>query len=293
MAPQQPTKPTRPTKHSRSARSARDVRGVYAPLLTEDSKPTATSISTLTHTSAIHAATPSTPHDHAGADTDMNTTAAFEAFKTNKKDKRTIRHQSLLSKVRESGVRKKVLKRRRPGKKLGALGGKEGGMGGLGDALPEMEGGSRTGRAMDLGSGLGGDVKAGEEEWDNEVEVEDEAGVSTTVPAGLRKVTSIRKTMGGGPVAGQARIRLSSVKHKPGAARRKAVMEGLERERMGRNLAGMSVSAAKRPRDDGVVGGKGFGLDVGVGEKDRWAALRKFIGGTMEKREVVETQVWG
>ncbi|KAK5675300.1 hypothetical protein LTS10_012065 [Elasticomyces elasticus] len=248
MAPQQPT------KHSRASLSAKNPRGIYAP-------PTSTSTNS-TSTSTSHAATTSTPHDAADGEMAGLEMAGFESFKTNKKDKRTIRHQSLLSRVRESGVRKKVLKRRRPLKKLGGLGS---GMAGLSDALPQTE--SKPRRAMDLGSGSGGDMEAGEEEWDGVSE--DEA---TSVPLGLRRG---RGMAGTGIVEGGQRMKLSSVKHKPGAARRKAVMEGLERERMGRNLAGM----AGNPTKETEVGS-------GAGEKDRWAALRKFIGGTMEKREV-------
>ncbi|KAK5742960.1 hypothetical protein LTR17_002971 [Elasticomyces elasticus] len=269
MAPQQqqqqqskPTKPTRPTKHSRASLSAKNPRGIYAP-------PTSTN-STTTPTSTSHAATTSTAHDDAGAGADADeemATTRYEAFKTNKRDKRSIRHQSLLSKVRESGVRKKVLKRRRPARKLGGSG-----MAGLSDALPETESTPRHAMELDSGEGV-------EEEWEGVNSDDGEGRRGRVVPAGLR-TTKRRKTVAG-TVDGQGRMRLTSVKHKPGAAKRKAVMEGLERERMGRNLAGMVGNP--RPTKETEV-------RSGVGEKDRWAALRKFIGGTMEKREVAETQ---
>ncbi|KAK5747402.1 hypothetical protein LTR17_000043 [Elasticomyces elasticus] len=276
MAPQQPT------KHSRSARSAKDPRGLYAP---PPPNPTLTSNRTSTShaatTSTPHATTTSTPHDtaatpyHVPADLD---TTAFE-FRTNKKDKRTLRHSSLLHKVHESsGVRKKVLKPRRPGKKLGGLGS---GMAGLSDALPDTSPLPR--KAMELGVGSGGDMDVGEDEdWEGVNSDNGEVG-ARGVPAGLR--TTKRRQRVAETVDGHARMKLSSVKYKPGAARRKAMMEGVERERMGRNLAGMS--SANESKDKG---GEQGGLGVGTAEKDRWAALRKFIGGTMEKREVAETQ---
>ncbi|KAK3643709.1 hypothetical protein LTR56_010013 [Elasticomyces elasticus] len=279
--------PQPPTKHSRASLSAKDPRGIYAP-------PISTSTSESTSTSTSHATTPSTPHPT--APTSLSTAHgfddAFEPFRTNKKDKRTLRHYSLLHKVRErkSGIRKKVLKRggRRPGKKLGlgALGGREGGMGGLGEALPGIESAPR--KAMDLGtgSGSGGDMVLGEEEWGGVSEDGDE---TTSIPLGLRRSKKKKgRGIAGTTVEGGQRIKLSSVRHKPGAARRKAVMEGLERERMGRNLAGMSSSSAKEGKGGGDGGGGGVGERVG--ERDRWAALRRFIGGTMEMREVAEGQ---
>ncbi|KAK5711380.1 hypothetical protein LTR15_012450 [Elasticomyces elasticus] len=284
MAPQQP----KPTKHSRASRSAKDVRGLYAPPLTEDFGPDSTSTSTSTSTPrTTSTSTPtsraqSAGDDHPIAPTSLSTAGGvgfedgFEAFKTNKKDKRTIRHATLLSRVRESGVRKKILKRRRPSKKLGVLGT---GLAGLSDALPDTLPPPR--KAMDLGAGERGDTVVAEEyEREQWVDEGDEGGEGTGVPVGLRRSKKTGRRIGmarTGTVQGTGKMRLSSVKHKPGAARRKAVMEGLERERMGKNLAGMSSSSVTKEDEGG-------GLDVGtgVGEKERWAALRNFIGGTME-----------
>lgn len=139
---------------------------------------------------------------------------------------------------------KKVLKRRRPGKKL-----KGGEMGDLADALPddvEMEGGS-------------GDDG---EEWEGVEENEEgEGGV-------VKKARRKRKKV---PVGG--RMEMKSLSMRQGAMRRKAEMEGKEKERFGRNLAKMV---------EGVGSGKEGGEQ---GQAGRWAALRAFIGGTMQTDE--------
>lgn len=91
----------------------------------------------------------------------------------------------------------------------------------------------------------------------------------TTVKKGRRKIRRAKDEKG--------RIVLKSLKHKPGALKRKAVLESRERERFGRNLAEM-------------VGTTQAGGDVREGERDdgasrrreqRWGALRAFIGGNL------------
>ncbi|KAK4553350.1 hypothetical protein LTR86_009651 [Recurvomyces mirabilis] len=242
--------PVRQTKHSRSIRSAKDPRGIYAP--------SATSFAPADDTQSA----PSTTHP--SAVTDINDD--FSSFKTTKKDKRGIRHETLLAKARASsrkgGAAGRVVKRRRAGRKLKVD------MGGLGDALPEA--------GVD-----GGDGEGEVDEWVGLSDDEDEE-MNGDVPAGLRKVRKKkpRRVDGGG--AGVGKMVMKSLRHRPGAMKRKGVMEERERERFGRNLAGM----VGRVAPSSAAGGNGVGAGKageGVQQAEKWAALRRFIGGTMER----------
>ncbi|EON67185.1 hypothetical protein W97_06438 [Coniosporium apollinis CBS 100218] len=75
-------------------------------------------------------------------------------------------------------------------------------------------------------------------------------------------------------VVGQARIRHKSLKSRPGAMKRKEKLERAERERFGRNMAQMAVGQQRQ---------EGAGEAAVPGTGNRWAALRGFIEGTMEK----------
>lgn len=184
--------------------------------------------------------------------TDRTHTLKDAEWRLNKQDKRAIKHNALLNKVREgSGIekKKKVLKRRRPGKKLAG-----GDLGDLADALPETE-----------------DAAEGEEwegvEEDGEIEVE---GVTKKPRRKRRKV----------PVGG--RMEMKSLSMRQGAMKRKAEMEGREKERFGKNLAKMV---------EGVNAGGGNGKDGGNGQSGRWKALRAFIGGTMQRDSAFAAKV--
>lgn len=150
-------------------------------------------------------------------------------LKLNKKDKRSLKRNTLLNRVREAGISKdsKAKKRRRPAKKLKTD------ISGLEDVLPDVEGDGEW-------EGISGD-----EDMDEN--------------PGMRKAR--RKKEGA-----TGKMEMKSLKHKPGAMKKKFEMEGRERERFGKNLAGLM---------------SGKGGDEGQG--DRWAALRSFIGGTMER----------
>ncbi|EME38070.1 hypothetical protein DOTSEDRAFT_109513, partial [Dothistroma septosporum NZE10] len=142
-----------------------------------------------------------------------------DTFKTNKKDKRTIKHNALLNKVHAAGISKeKKHKRRRPAKKLNTD------VGDLADALPDVE----------------------EDEWE---------GISDD---------------GDGMEIEEGKMVLTSLKHKPGAMKKKTAMEEKERERFRKNLAQMMGGKAK---------------EEGTGQADKWKALRAFIGSTMEKHD--------
>ena len=199
-----------------------------------------------------------------------------EGFKVSKKDKRTIRHNQLLAKVQDADARvgKKKLKRRRPGRKLTTN------LDSLADALPEMEEGE--GEA--------------EDDWEGISEDEENDGGMAGVE-GFRKVKRRRRTPGGVDAAN--RMKMTSLRHRPGAMKRKHRMEQGEMERFGRNLAQMvgsgqanvregNSSASKGRQADGSksTGGEDAGTNAGAAsQSDRWAALRRFIGGTMEQNQ--------
>lgn len=221
MAPVKPRKRT--AIRARAAKSL-DPRGKYAPPL-----------------HPVEAASPNSPTASA-QQSDLSTHTLKDAeWRLNKQDKRAIKHHTLMNKVREgSGVqKKKVLKRRRPGKKLAG-----GDLGDLADALPEVD------EADDME----------EQEWEGMDE--DDAGAITKKPRRKRRKV---------PVGG--RMEMKSLSMRQGAMKRKAQMEGLEKERFGRNLAKMVEGV-------GIDGKEGTS---GSAQAGRWAALRAFIGGTMEQ----------
>lgn len=88
-------------------------------------------------------------------------------------------------------------------------------------------------------------------------------------------------------VVGDGRIRQKSLKSRPGALKRKVVIENAEKERFNANLAVLSKTPA-------VHVGAGMDVDVANGAEKttkasatagRWAALRGFINSTMEQNE--------
>jgi hypothetical protein len=190
------------------------------------------------------------------------------AWRTSKKDKRAMKHSVLMNKVRDAGVRKS--KPRRPNNKLKTD------LESLADALPEIEGMA--------------DLSGEDDEWEGvESEEDGDAGMAVDGAEGLRKRRRrVRK------VPGEGKMEMKSLKHKPGAMKRKRVLEGREMERFGKNLAqlvgsvqrGGDVKAGAADGKAGAADGKKDDTAVGQGQSaqaDRWAALRGFIGGSMEQ----------
>ena len=121
-----------------------------------------------------------------------------------------------------------------------------------------------------------------EVEEDGEAEWVGFSGSDTEVAGAVMK----RRRRRGVVSAGEGKMVMRSLKHRPGAMKRKERMAGRERERFSRNLAQMVGGASEDP----VQGSRGAGSDVigggqGVRQAEKWAALRKFIGGTMERDE--------
>ncbi|KAK2769831.1 hypothetical protein FQN53_005854 [Emmonsiellopsis sp. PD_33] len=156
-----------------------------------------------------------------------------DTFRTTKKDKRTIKHSVLLSKIEKS--RSKPLKRRRPSKKLVAN------LDSLVDALP------------DAGDAGASNNQAGD------------AGVSSQVNI----------------------IKHKSLKHKPGAMKRKEKLDRLERERFAKNLAQMAGSSSSSGQGESQAQAQTQAQTQvqpsAEPTANRWAALRSFITQTMDQ----------
>ena len=178
--------------------------------------------------------------------------AAARAFKAAaKRDRKTKQRQQLLHRVQDSGISKSTAqkKRRRPKKKLVAAEDLDE----MRDALPELS-----------------DQDEDEEEWEGLSDVEE-----GTPSEGKRK----QRRVGGG----NGQIKMRSLKHRPGAMKRKRKMEGVEMERFGRNLAQLSANT-KKP-DAAVEGVDASQAGGGAGTQGKWAALRAFIGSTLERKK--------
>jgi len=180
-----------------------------------------------------------------------------------KKAKRIAKHSLLLNRVRESGIRKAEnagSKKRRRAKPIGAVGEVSDLRGALDDIVSEDEDAHRE--------GLSDDDNEYEEEVDSDAVVQE---------IGLRKAR-VRKRKRAD--AGEGKMVMKSLSSRPGAAKRRVAMEVRERERFGKNLAQMAVVSSSG-RGSGVLSAettKGNGV---LGQSEKWAALRKFIGGTM------------
>ena len=177
--------------------------------------------------------------------------ADLSSLRLKKQDKRHLKHAALMHKVRDASVSKaSTKKRRRPGKKIAAAES----LGGLRDALPEVE----------------------EDEEEGWAGLSEDDGMDESDAA----VKSKRRRQGGA----EGKIKMRSLKHRPGAMKRKQVLERREQERFAKNLAQLAgneraVVAAAKTKGDQEANGPGKGHD----QAQKWAALREFIGGTMEK----------
>lgn len=188
-----------------------------------------------------------------------------------------MKHSAFMSKIEKS--QKKPLKRggRRKNQQLATR------LEGLVDALPEIE--SKNGEDEDDGwEGMS------EDDADMMTETAASAKTSSTskeddMLGALAGMVNIRKSIkksnpidGGGAASGDAKMKMKTLKSRPGAAKRKAALEGREMERFAKNMAQMAqptaVPAAAATQGQGQGGGA---------TSNRWAALRGFIGQTMEK----------
>ena len=80
---------------------------------------------------------------------------------------------------------------------------------------------------------------------------------------------------------GHARIRHKSLKSRPGAMKKKDLLERLEKDRFCKNMAQMATANASEPNDSVNVDATTSGDN-----SKRWAALRGFIQQTMDRDPV-------
>jgi hypothetical protein len=148
-------------------------------------------------------------------------------FRTSKKDKRTIKHSSFISKIEKSS--KKAPKRRRASKKLATLDS-------LADALPDA------------------DTEEHQQDPNSQINI----------------------------------IKQKTLKHKPGAEKRRQKLEKLERDRFARNMAQMTAMDTSREAAAPITTTEGTSSTAteADGTTNRWAALRSFISQTMEQQPV-------
>jgi dynactin complex subunit len=152
------------------------------------------------------------------------TTPFGDAFRTSKKDKRQIKHATLMSKIAKSS---KTQKKRRPSKKLVAN------LESLADALPDAA--------------------------DNSHDAASQVNI----------------------------IKQKTLRHKPGAMKRREKLEKVERDRFAKNLAQMaSIQPAAAPA---ATGDASEALPESNPTANRWSALRNFISQTMEQQPVFKT----
>jgi hypothetical protein len=240
-----------PTRiRARAARAAnKDPRGRYAP--PEDSYQELPEASAAESLPSILKA--NTPASHSRHHTDDNA-----AWRLNKRDKRTIKHNSLLAKVRDGGIQKPSGKTRRPAKKLKAD------IGGLADALPDIDDDHEL-------------VDSDEEGWEGISGDEENGDVSMAQPGTATKKRRRRKPAA---TSAQGKMIMTSLKHRPGAMKKKMVLEGREMERFQKNLAVMVGGS-----NSGQAGSASRSGTTQAGsapqQADRWAALRGFISNTM------------
>lgn len=88
----------------------------------------------------------------------------------------------------------------------------------------------------------------------------------------------------GADLASQANvIQHKSLKHRPGALKRKEKLDRLERDRFGKNMAQM-VGGISDQKDEAARGGGDGDSGGGGGDTSaRWSALRSFISQTMDQ----------
>ncbi|KAK7531175.1 ribosome biogenesis protein SLX9-domain-containing protein [Phyllosticta citricarpa] len=178
----------------------------------------------------------------------------FPSFASSKRDKRSIKHSLLLSKITKSAPSSASAagkKRRRPNKKLVTT------LDALADALPTDD-------------DYDGDANA---EAGNQGE---RADAALDVPGAQARIL----------------VKNRSLKSRPGALKRKAAVEARERHRFEQNLAEMAkgVPVQQQQQEQQQQQQQDVGMmeappgAAAASTAERWKALRAFIGGTMERR---------
>ncbi|KAK4985215.1 hypothetical protein LTR50_006109 [Elasticomyces elasticus] len=246
-------------------------------------------------------------------------------FAANKADKRRVRSSTFRARITKGAQGANLnKKRRRPGKKLTV------GMDGLLGALPDIAAPAKGADGLSRDKKVDDKTSRGaavEEEWEgmSDISETDELGTrvanNDVLQSGLwsqkRRRQRIPLRVGaaghGGPGAGVQKMKMKTLKSRPGATKRKSRLETAERDRFARNLAQLSANAsnaAAHPSATGALPGadaQKSAISTGTCPNarelppmeptaiatntrpsttaDRWAALRGFIDATMEKQQ--------
>ena len=249
MAPIRSKRPNIRTRTSKTA--AEDPRGKYAPPTGHD----------VASTTASEGQLPEPPTGSLKRKRDIFSDES-DSWRLSKRDKRTVKHNALLGKVRDASIQKKPLKRRRPAKKLKTD------IGDLANALPAVEYPASF-----------NDTSKDEAEW--EMVTDDDGDDTINGFRRARKTTTNNKMV------------MKSLRHRPGALKKKKVAEDQEIDRFRRNLAQMAQinqsvlptaeNSGSRPAKLANHQNNEVNVDANSGNSGHWAALRSFIAGTMEK----------
>ncbi|KAL1305000.1 hypothetical protein AAFC00_003903 [Neodothiora populina] len=211
---------------------------------------------------------------------DHDASSAFSSFASSKRDKRIMKHSAFMSKIEKAN--------KKPSKRGGARGKareKEKQLmvklEGLVDALPELE-----------------ENDDDDDDWEGMMSEDDENSNDQTKTAkendmlgALASMVNVRKSIkksSNDTTGVSGKMQMKTLKSRPGAAKRKAALEGKEMERFGKNLAQMTaavtpaapVTAASAPA---ATTANTAATAEGDATANRWAALRGFIGQTMEQ----------
>ncbi|KAK5000887.1 hypothetical protein LTR66_000304 [Elasticomyces elasticus] len=250
-------------------------------------------------------------------------------FAANKADKRRVRSSTFHARITKGAQGANVnKKRRRPGKKLTV------GMDGLLGALPDIAGSAKGADGLSRDKKVDDKTNRGaavEEEWEGVSDVSETDELDTRVAnndalqSGLwsqqrrRQRIALRAEAAGhrGSGAGVQKMKMKTLKSRPGATKRRSRLETAERDRFARNLAQLSANAsnvAVHPSATGALPGadaqtSAIATDTSSNARksvpamtpaaiptntrpsttaDRWAALRGFIDATMEKQQTAK-----
>ncbi|KAF8428113.1 ribosome biogenesis protein SLX9-domain-containing protein [Tirmania nivea] len=173
---------------------------------------------------------------------------ALPPVQPTKKSKRTARHAVLLTRIATSAITKSSKKNLKRKESRASKQNLITGLSSLADALPDA------------------DNEDGWEDWEHDV-------FDQSSKDALRNLQHKRKA------GGEGKMKMKTIKSKPGAQKRKEKVLREECVRFGKNLAIMNsatVAAVAEGRKSGAVQ---------VPAVNSWAALRGFIANTMERKE--------
>lgn len=115
----------------------------------------------------------------------------------------------------------------------------------------------------------------------------------TTTMEGLADALPDVEDLVQGKISGEGKIKMKSLRSKPGALKRKEKLERVERERFGKNMAQIMGMKEESPAAPPVVvmdvEGNAAKAPVQTATSNRFAALRAWANANMEKNPAFET----